>query len=95
MARILNGHVVTEASAPLYKVKHEKGAHPYELSDKKIKVTLVKSPIACLKDQKQTVQALGLTKIRSSKIHNDNDAIRGMIFKVKHLVTVEEVGCDK
>lgn len=54
-------------------------------------MTLVKSPIACLKDQQQTVKALGLTKIRSFKIHNDNAAIRGMIFKVKHLVTVEEV----
>ena len=95
MTRILNGHVVKEAKAPLYKQKVEKGFRPYEVSNKQIKVTLVKSPIACLKDQKHTVQALGLTKIRSFKIHNDNDAIRGMIFKVKHLVKVEEVGGDK
>ena len=91
MTREMNGHSVKEAKAPLYKQKVEKGFHPYELGDKKIKVTLVKSPIACLKDQQQTVKALGLTKIRSFKIHNDNAAIRGMIFKVKHLVTVEEV----
>ena len=49
---------------------------------KKLKVTLVRSLIGVLDDQK---------KIRQSKIHNDTPAIRGMLFKVKHLVTVEEV----
>lgn len=34
---------------------------------------------------------MGLKKIRSFKILNDNDAVRGMIFRVKHLVTVEEL----
>lgn len=58
---------------------------------KKIKVTLVKSTIGSLENHKRTVEALGLKKIRSSKIHNDTPAIRGMIFKVKHLVSVEEV----
>lgn len=58
---------------------------------KKIKVTLVRSTIGCLEDQKATVAALGLRKIRQSKIHNDNPAIRGMIFKVKHLVVAEEI----
>lgn len=58
---------------------------------KKIKVTLTKSTIGCLDKQKKTVQALGLRKIRSSAIHNDNAAIRGMIFVVKHMVTVSEV----
>ncbi len=57
----------------------------------KIKVTLVKSTIGCLDKQKKTVQALGLKKIRSSAIHNDTPAIRGMIFVVKHLVKVEPV----
>ena len=57
----------------------------------KIKVTLVKSTISCLDKQKKTVQALGLKKIRSSAVHNDNAAIRGMIFVVKHLVKVEPV----
>ena len=56
-----------------------------------LKITLVKSAIGCLKDQKATVQALGLRKIRSEVVHEDNPAIRGMIFKVKHLVKVEEV----
>ena len=57
----------------------------------KIKVTLVKSTIGCLEKQKKTVQAVGLHKIRSSAIHEDNAAIRGMIFVVKHLVKVEPV----
>ena len=57
----------------------------------KIKVTLVKSTIGCLEKQKKTVQALGLHKICSSAIHEDNAAIRGMIFVVKHLVKVEPV----
>ena len=55
-----------------------------------LKITLVKSTIGCLKDQKATVQALGLRKIRSEVVHEVNPAIRGMIFKVKHLVKVEE-----
>ncbi len=57
----------------------------------KIKVTLVKSTIGSLVKHKKTVEALGLKKIGSSAIHNDNDAIRGMIFVVKHLVKVETV----
>ena len=57
----------------------------------KIKVTLVKSTIGCLQKQKATVEALGLTKIRSSKIHEDNAVIRGMISKVSHLVKVEAI----
>ena len=57
---------------------------------KKLKVTLVKSTIGCLDKQKKTVQALGLKKIRSSVVVSDTPAMRGMIFVVKHLVTVEE-----
>ena len=58
---------------------------------KKLTVTLVRSLIGVLDDHQATVAALGLKKIRQSKIHNDTPAIRGMLFKVKHLVTVEEV----
>lgn len=57
----------------------------------KLRVTLMKSTNGCLKDQKATVEALGLKKIRSQKEHDDNPMIRGMIFKVKHLVKVEEI----
>lgn len=57
---------------------------------KKLKVTLVKSTIGSLDKHKKTVQALGLKKIRSSVVVNDTPSIRGMIFVVKHLVSVEE-----
>lgn len=57
----------------------------------KIKVKLVKSAIGCPKDQKATVIALGLKKMNSEIIKDDSESVRGMIFKVKHLVTVEEV----
>ncbi len=55
-----------------------------------IKITLKKSTIGCKKDQIATVEALGLKKIRQSVEHPDNPQIRGMIFKVKHLVEVSE-----
>lgn len=58
---------------------------------KKLKVTLIKSTIACIQNQKSNVEALGLTKVGSFKIHNDTPQIRGMLEKVSHLVTVEEV----
>lgn len=56
-----------------------------------LKVTLVKSTIGCKKDQIATVKALGLKKIRDEKTHNDTPQIRGMIKKVCHLVSVEEL----
>ena len=56
---------------------------------KKLKITLVKSPIACLKKQIRTVEALGLHKLHQSVVQDDNPAIRGIIFAVKHMVTVE------
>ncbi|NLI60198.1 MAG: 50S ribosomal protein L30 [Clostridiales bacterium] len=57
----------------------------------KLKVTQVRSTIGCKKDQIATMEALGLRKIGSEKIHDDSPAIRGMIEKVKHLVSVEEI----
>jgi large subunit ribosomal protein L30 len=58
---------------------------------KKIKVTQIRSTIGKLENQKRTIDALGLGKINKSVVHNDNDVIRGMIDKVKHMVKVEEV----
>lgn len=58
---------------------------------KQVKITLVKSTIGCLKKQKATVEALGLNKIGVSKIHNDNDCLRGMLALINHLVAVEEL----
>lgn len=55
-----------------------------------IKVTLTKSTIGAKKDQIATVEALGLRKLHQTVEKPDNAQIRGMIFKVKHLVTVAE-----
>ena len=57
----------------------------------KIKVTLVKSTIGQVAANKETVKALGLKKIRSSKELDDTPAVQGMIAKVKHLVKVENI----
>ena len=54
-----------------------------------IKIKQVRSRIRCPKDQKRTLDALGLRKMGRVVEHNDNPAIRGMIEKVKHLVSVE------
>ena len=59
--------------------------------ENQLKITLIKSTISSLKKHKATVEALGLRKIGKSVIKKDNDAMRGMIFKVKHLVSVEEI----
>ena len=57
----------------------------------KLKITLVKSPIASLPKHKATVAALGLRKVGMTVIKEDNPCIRGQIFRVKHMVKVEEV----
>lgn len=57
----------------------------------KLKITLTRSLIGRPEDQRATVKALGLGKINSFAIKESNDAIRGMLHKVQHLVTVEEV----
>jgi large subunit ribosomal protein L30 len=59
-------------------------------SEKKLKITQVKSAIGCPKDQKATVRALGLKRLNDTVTHEDTPAVRGMVFKVKHLVQVEE-----
>ena len=61
-----------------------------ETGEKVIRVTLVRSPIGYTKDQKATVLALGLRRMRQTIEHQDNPALRGMIQKVIHLVQVEE-----
>lgn len=60
-------------------------------NEKMLRVTLVKSPIGYNKDQRRTAVALGLNKLNSSNELPDNSAVRGMIFKIKHLVRVEEI----
>ena len=59
--------------------------------DKTLKVTLVHSAVASVKkDQTATCRAMGLRRIGDVSVLPDNESVRGMIFKVKHLVEVEE-----
>lgn len=58
---------------------------------KKLEITLTRSVIGRPKDQRVTVKTLGLNKTHHTVVHNDNPAIRGMINKVSHLVTVNEI----
>ncbi|GBC99266.1 50S ribosomal protein L30 [bacterium HR17] len=56
-----------------------------------LRVTLVRSPIGCPKDQKATVKALGLNRLGKSVVVPDNPSVRGMVRKVAHLVRWEAV----
>lgn len=58
---------------------------------KKLRVKQVKSVIDRPQRQKATVKALGLRKINQVVEHDDSPQIRGMIKKVEHLVTYEEI----
>ena len=57
----------------------------------KLKVTYVKSVIGFNKNQVKVIEALGFKKLNTSKVFPDNESIRGSIFKVKHLLKVEEI----
>lgn len=57
----------------------------------KLKITYRKSAIGYRKDQKGTIRALGFKKLNQVVEHQDTAVIRGMISKVSHLLTVEEV----
>lgn len=57
----------------------------------KLRIKLVRSTIGRKDDQIATVEALGLKKMNSVVEHNDNPQIRGMVRKVIHLITVEEI----
>lgn len=57
----------------------------------KLRVTLRRGLVGRPEDQRGTVRALGLRRIGQTVDKEDRPEIRGMIFKVKHLVDVEEV----
>ena len=59
--------------------------------EKMLKITLLKSTNSSIKVQKATVEALGLKKIGQSVTQKNNAQIQGMCFRVRHLVSVEEV----
>jgi large subunit ribosomal protein L30 len=56
-----------------------------------LKVTQIKSVVGSKQGHKRTVRALGLKRIRDSRVHEDTPQIRGMVQKVQHLVRAEEV----
>lgn len=58
---------------------------------KKLEITLTRSLIGRPKDQRVTVKTLGLGKVNSTVVKEDNDAMRGMVNKVSHLITVKEI----
>ena len=60
------------------------------MEEKKLKITLVKSTIGAVPKNKAIVESMGLRKIGKTIILPDNDATRGQIRKVSHLLKVEE-----
>ncbi|ARK28532.1 50S ribosomal protein L30 [Anaerobacillus alkaliphilus] len=58
---------------------------------KKLEITLTRSLIGRPEDQRVTVNTLGLRKMHQTVVQQDNAAIRGMVNKVSHLVTVKEI----
>ncbi|NNF05144.1 MAG: 50S ribosomal protein L30 [Candidatus Eisenbacteria bacterium] len=56
-----------------------------------VKITQVRSAINREESQKRTIKALGIRGLNKPVIKNDSPQIRGMIYKVRHMVKVEEV----
>lgn len=56
----------------------------------KIRITLIKSLLGSKPSHRKTVKALGLRRVNHTVEHEDTPQIRGMIFHVKHLVSVEK-----
>ncbi len=56
-----------------------------------LRITYRKSSIGYSERQKQTVRSLGLRKLGQSVERPDTTTVRGMVFHVRHLVTVEEL----
>lgn len=88
---MIDGRYIVETTKPLYNCHKNKGEMPYEISKRQLKVTLIRGTNGSLSIHLKTVKALGLTKIGSFNIINDSKALQGMIFRVRHLVKVEEV----
>lgn len=59
------------------------------MSSRKLKITLMRSPIGLKPGHVRTLQALGLRRIRATVVHDDTAVIRGMVAKVPYAVRVE------
>jgi len=57
-------------------------------NEKNIKIKLIRSYYGCKEDQIRTLRALGLTRLNQVKEHKETPSIKGMVFKVKHLVEI-------
>ena len=60
----------------------------------KLQITLVKSTIGQIENQKLTVKALGLRRMHQTVIRPDTPSVRGMVYTVRHLVRVESAAED-
>ncbi len=60
------------------------------MADAVVKITLRKSPAGYHRKQREVVRGLGLRRLNHTVVRKDCPSIRGMIFKVKHLIEVEE-----
>jgi large subunit ribosomal protein L30 len=60
-----------------------------------LQITLARSPIGYEKSQGLTARALGLTRRGKTVVQPDNASVRGMIFKIRHLVEVAAVDAAK
>lgn len=67
-----------------------KAAKPKKTEAKTVTIKLTKSPIGFNRNQATVVQSIGLRKINHAVTLADTPETRGMIFKVRHLVTVSE-----
>ena len=62
-----------------------------KVTDKKLKITLVKSTIGQVPKSRATIEAMGLRKLNQTVELPDNASTRGQIQRVRHMVNVEEV----
>ena len=61
------------------------------MADKKLKITLVKSPFGAVPKHRRTVEAMGLTKMHKTVELPDNAATRGQIQQIGYMLKVEEI----
>ena len=57
----------------------------------KLRITWKKSAIGYTRDQGRTIRALGFRRLNQTTVHEDTPSIRGMITKVRHLLSIEEL----
>ena len=61
------------------------------MADKKLRITLVKSPISAIPKHRRTVEAMGLTKMHKTVELPDNASTRGQIQQIGYMLKVEEI----